>query len=142
MMGFDPTTEGLAALLAAATPGPWAIEENGHGHRGMVEVKGPRVKCVGFMIATDVSAAQAEVTRANAALIARAPELAADVLRLSATVADLTAANTALVTECARLKAREAEAMGLIHLYRKSEDNGELGMWSDIADIWIAGFAP
>ena len=54
----------------------WAVEKNGHGHYGMLEVIGPALKCVGFTIATDVDADRARKIERDAHLIAAAPMMA------------------------------------------------------------------
>lgn len=57
------------------TPGPWKVVKDRGNHWGMVEVEGPRLKVVGFTIATDVTFEQGFVTEADARLIAEAPAL-------------------------------------------------------------------
>ena len=72
-------------------------------------------------------------------------DLAAEVLRLSATVADLTAANIALAAECARLKARDVDATTVINrLVALNDDSGPFGgeMWHDrVERAWSAARA-
>lgn len=104
-------TPELEALLAAATPGPWWVCEYDAGDTDHYDHNGPCpsiqapdeqdcsiVHWDGFKQAYWSSAHgnQRQIT-ANAALIAMAPDLAAEVLRLRADVAGLMAANAALV---------------------------------------------
>jgi hypothetical protein len=95
----------LAELLAAATPGPWWVCEYDAGDVDYYDHNGP---CPSVQAPEDQDCAvihwdgfkqeywssangnQKQIT-ANAALIAMAPDLAAEVLRLRAQVAALTA---------------------------------------------------
>lgn len=82
----------VRALLDRATKGPWRVEKDGAGagrHRGMLEVIGPRMTCRGFTVATDVSPEMAAITRADAALIASAPDLAAAYLEALAVIEEI-----------------------------------------------------
>ena len=80
----------VLALLDRATKGPWRVEKDGAGrHLGMLEVIGPRMTCRGFTVATDVSPEMAAITRADAALIASAPDLAAAYLEALAVIEGL-----------------------------------------------------
>ena len=68
-------TKEIAQALVGHTPGPWEYKDRFSYTLGMVEVSGPRMGVRGFTIATDVTPDQANVTRANARLIAAAPDL-------------------------------------------------------------------
>lgn len=74
-------TETLQKLLDDATPGPWVVEENGPSW-GWVEVKGPSFKVSGPTQATDLTYEDTAIRKNDARLIALAPELAAEVIRL------------------------------------------------------------
>lgn len=80
----------LATLLERATRGPWELD--GIAIAGN-DLRGSDVCLMGepAQYAGDTSR-MLDNWQANAALIARAPDLAADVLRLTTIVADLTAA--------------------------------------------------
>jgi hypothetical protein len=75
------TPEAVKAALDGATPGNWRVDEPDH-HPGMIEVVGPGISCRGFTIATDVSVNDAIRKGHDADLIAMAPALARDWLRL------------------------------------------------------------
>jgi len=60
----DYLTE-VEAREKAATGGPWKSIDDAHDYWGMVETEGPKIKVVGFTIATDVSAGQGRKTRAD-----------------------------------------------------------------------------
>lgn len=63
-----------------ATPGPWEVVKDANNHWGMREVQGPGVSgrlVVGFTVATNVNADDAERIEHDAALIAAAPDLLA-----------------------------------------------------------------
>ena len=81
----------------------------------------------------------AEVLRLRAEARETALQYLSDTGQMSERIDELVAANAALAADNARLGKRVEEARELIHLYRKSEVNGELGMWSDIADTWLDG---
>lgn len=80
------TDDELRALLAGATPGPWRVDELSH---------------TSWWVRTDIGREAnwpvchlganhpPDVQRPNAALLAAAPDLAAEVLRLRAEVVDL-----------------------------------------------------
>ena len=66
---------------------------------------------------------------ANAALIALAPDLSAEVLRLTAEHAQLVAANQALATENVRLVKQDAEATIALKFYADFYENPNDGPW-------------
>ena len=68
-------TPEIALALVGHTPGPWEYKDRFSYTLGMVEVSGPRMGVRGFTIATDVTPDQANITRADARLIAAAPDL-------------------------------------------------------------------
>lgn len=89
-------TDKLEALLKAATPGPWRL---------VADEEGEPAQCImgrGWDIATAWGGYNA--AEHDAALIAAAPDLAAEVLRLRAENAQLVAANQALVTPTVKVK--------------------------------------
>lgn len=57
------------------TSGPWTIETDGGGHVGMIEVRGPAIRCVGFTVASGVSCSRSRKIQKDAKLIAAAPDL-------------------------------------------------------------------
>jgi hypothetical protein len=75
------TPEAVKAALEGATPGPWVVDMPGY-HPGMIMVLGPGLLCQGFKIATDVSLDEAIRKGHDANLIAMAPDLARECLRL------------------------------------------------------------
>lgn len=95
----------LEWLLAAATPGPWSVCEYDAGDKPYLDYNGP---CPSIQAPDEYDCAivhwsgfkqkywsaangnQQQIT-ANAAMIALAPDLAADVLRLTARIAQLEA---------------------------------------------------
>ena len=92
----------LKDLMGRVTPGPWLREaQNVYGDDGRW--------MVGKALGNDWP-----TTEANADLFAMAPDLATEVIRLTAENAQLVAANQALATENARLVKRDAVARRLI----------------------------
>lgn len=65
----------MSSREAKHTPGPWDVMRDRHNHFGMIEVVGSGLNIVGFTVANDVSAAQAEMKVRDAYLIAAAPQL-------------------------------------------------------------------
>lgn len=92
-MPADPiTSETLTAMLAAATPGPWRSlwndpEAASENYMGGIIVSGAEGEFV--VLETWWDGPRTACTEPNAALIARAPALAAEVLDLRARVAEL-----------------------------------------------------
>jgi len=91
--------DNLKDLMARATPGPWSAKSSAMGDNdiGILGDGGCLAECFSsirkqFEHATDEQAA-------NAALIAMAPDLAAEVLRLNEQSADLWTANLRLISE-------------------------------------------
>ena len=129
-----PTYEQLAGLVAAATKGPWfaALERGCHGVIAQdLPESGNFVAIVGNSLDTP----EREPMRfANAALMAMAPDLAAECLRLTAalaerdtTIAAQTAANMVLTeqVEAARVAFESiSDAYGLV---------------GEVARAWLAG---
>ena len=60
----------LLAIAEKRTPGKWKAVDNANNHWGKVEVEGPRVRCIGFTQADDVSFEQGITTRADRDFIA------------------------------------------------------------------------
>ena len=94
--------EKLAQLLKAATPGPWKVYHTTGGGRilGIGDYEGGGIADPRFGLWRD-----GKEKDSNAELIALAPDLAAEVIRLTAERDAAVAANQALVTENARLVA-------------------------------------
>lgn len=140
----------LAELLARATEGPWEYvpedgPESGHSQRGNIGISAQSLYDAAVEANDEenepddakwicgIWGAICDMDRANAALIARAPELAAEVLRLTALVAALTAANIALAADNARLSKRVDKAHRIM----------DRGLWltddAPAARAWLAG---
>ena len=96
--------DNLKDLMGRVTPGPWRLD--GPVWNNIVRTDSETRVC--FMAHSNGLNDDRDI--ANAALIAMAPDLAAEVIRLTAEHAQLVAANQALATENARLVKRDAEA--------------------------------
>lgn len=72
----DPnlTSAEIRALRDAATKGPWHVDDG--SPTGMIQVPEPPLTIWGFTVATDVTPEKAATIRADARLIAMAPDLA------------------------------------------------------------------
>lgn len=100
----------LPDLLAKATPGPWdaALEAGCHG---VIAPVLPSDQNFVALVGNDLDTPEREPMRfANAALIALAPQLAADVIRLIAEQSATLAAHAALAADNARLTGLVDEA--------------------------------
>lgn len=109
-------TEKLEALLKAATPGPWRVGTIGLTNDGQRPILAEETRIGLADSQSDFKRGsgwkhECETREVNAALIAAAPDLAAEVLRLRAENAQLVAANQALVAANADLEAFKAEAL-------------------------------
>lgn len=106
----------LKEILAAATPGPWDVDPHGVGD------------CMGDVwLGEDVRVCE-NATSEDAHLIAMAPDLAAEVLRLRAEVERLT---EALTPSCDT----KAAYMGEIHCDCPTENWKHFVPWTSIKEI-------
>lgn len=102
------TPERVQELLAAATPGPWTSER--------------AIYSEDYLVTMD-RRSEAYVTREpDAALIAAAPDLAADLLDAHAALAAGRERAEAAEAECARLRESEADAARLFESVRYQRD--------------------
>ena len=126
----------LKETLAAATKGPWRVESETTLIWGNCNPDDQTNNGMGFPVAEAritpcglwTKRPDSDEGEANSALIAMAPDLAAEVIRLTALVADLTAANAALMV-------RDAEAREVIH---GAVDRGRGLNWV-AARAWLGG---
>ena len=110
----------LSELLAAATPGPWTVRVNKRDGEECFD----RSICGDIFVLADLTGPAYAHQLPNAALIAMAPELAAEVLQLRAENAELIEANALLV-----VRLEKARGMG-----QQLVDDGECGY--EITQRW------
>ena len=124
MMDIDK----LRDLMGRATPGPWAYRPEPHDDWGVVrsgrfwicQAHDPDRMDDEFL--AECRKTKTDPWYANAALISMSPDLAAEVLRLTAERDAIVAANQALVTENARRVKREEDARGVVRALLKRDE--------------------